>query len=137
MTDDDVEYCAKCGDAEFNEDGTESHADEKEYDHDFEPEEPTTLEDVKEFADTVKTIAEAGKAIKELTQPSKIDPSELNPNRFKIPPPIAKVPDLEIAEHPDAKAEKRHKENIKLQKIAIITGAIVATILGIVAIIFN
>jgi len=27
MTDDDEEYCAKCGYSKFNEDGTESHAD--------------------------------------------------------------------------------------------------------------
>lgn len=131
MTDDDEEYCAKCGDAEFDEDGFETHEDEEEYDHDFEPEEPTTLEDVKEFADTVKSLAEAGKVVKELTQPSKIDPSELNPNRFKIPPPIAKVPDLEITEHPDAKAEKRHKQMMKLG----IIGIIVATLLGIAALI--
>ena len=138
-SDEDEEYCAKCGDSEYDEDGNETHLDEEEYDHDFEyEEEPATLEDVKEFADTVKSLAEAGKAVKELTRPSKIDPSELTVNRFKVPPPpINKIPDLEIAEHPDAKAEKRHKENIKLQKIAIITGAVVAIILGIVAIIFN
>ena len=132
MTDDDVEYCAKCGDAEFDEDGNETHTDEEEYGHDFEPEEPTTLEDVKEFADTVKSLAEAGKAVKELTQPSKIDPSELTVNRFKVPPPpINKIPDLEIAEHPDAKAEKRHKQMMKLG----IIGIIVATLLGIAALI--
>jgi len=34
--DDDVEYCAECGDPEFDKDGKETHADE--YDHDFEPE---------------------------------------------------------------------------------------------------
>jgi len=132
MTDDEVEYCSECGEPEFDEDGNETHADEEEYDHDFEyEEEPTTLEDVKEFADTVKSIAEAGKAVKELTQPSKIDPSELTADRFKIPPPIDKMPDLEIAEHSDVKAEKRHKQIIKLG----IIGIIVAALLGIVALI--
>ena len=131
MTDD--EYCAKCGDSEYDEDGNETHLDEEEYDHDFEyEEEPTTLEDVKEFADTVKSLAEAGKAVKEVLQPSKIDPSELTVNRFKVPPPpINKIPDLEITEHPDAKAEKRHKQMMKLG----IIGIIVATLLGITALI--
>ena len=131
MTDD--EYCAKCGDSEYDEDGNETHLDEEEYDHDFEyEEEPTTLEDVKEFADTVKSLAEAGKAVKEVLQPSKIDPSELNVNRFKNPePPIDAYPDLEITEHPDAKAEKRYKQTMKLG----IIGIIVATLLGIAALI--
>lgn len=133
MTDD--EYCAKCGDSEYDEDGNETHLDEEEYDHDFEyEEEPTTLEDVKEFADTVKSLAEAGKAVKEVLQPLKIEPSELRADRFKIPPPKIsdfKMPDLEIAEHPDAKNERRHKQNIKLQKIAIISGVVI----GITAII--
>ena len=126
MTEDD-EYCAKCGDSEYDEDGNETHADEEEYDHDFEYEdEPTTLEDVKEFADTVKSLAEAGKAVKEVLQPSKIDPSELTVNRFKVPtPPINKIPDLEITEHPDAKAEKSHKQMMKLG----IMGIIVAKLL--------
>ena len=139
MTDDDEEYCAKCEDAEYDEDGNETHLDEDEYDHDFEyEEEPTTLEDVKEFADTVKSLAEAGKAVKEVLQPSKIVSSELTSDRFKqkridVPPPKTKVSDLEIAEHPDAKAEKRHKEIMKWTKI----GFIVATALTIAAIVFN
>jgi len=133
MTDD--ENCSICGDPEFDEDGNETHLDEEEYDHDFEPEEVTTLEDVKEFADTVKSLAEAGKAVKELTQPSKIDPSELTVNRFKIPT-IDKMPDLEIAEHPDVRIEKRHKEIIKWIKIGTVV-AIVTIIVGITAIIFN
>lgn len=128
MTDD--EYCAKCGDSEFDEDGNETHADEEEYDHDFEYEEKSvTLEDVKEGLDVLDKGIDVWN---KLTRPSKIDPSELNPNRFKAPPPIDKVPDLEIAEHPDVKAEKRHKQIIKLGIIAII----VAAIIGIVAI-FN
>ena len=128
MTDD--EYCAKCGDSEFDEDGNETHADEEEYVHDFEYEEKSvTLEDVKEGLDVLDKGIDVWN---KLTRPSKIDPSELNPNRFKAPPPIDKVPDLEIAEHPDVKAEKRHKQIIKLGIIAII----VAAIIGIVAI-FN
>ena len=137
MTDED-EYCAKCGDAEFDEDGSETHADDEEYDHDFEyEEESTTLEDVKEFADTVKSLAEAGKAVKEVLQPSKIDHPELNPNKFKYIPPTPKISDLKLPEHSDVKAEKRHKENLKWTKIGIGAGAVVAIILGITAIIIN
>jgi len=128
-----LEYCSVCGDAEFDEDGEETHVDE-EYDHDFRPEEGASpLEDIKDLADTVKSIAEAGSAVKKFTKSSKIDHFELNPNRFNVPPPTDKFPDLEIAEHPDVKAEKRHKETIKWVKIAIIAGIVV----GIVAIIFN
>jgi len=130
MTDD--EFCSVCGDPEFDEDGNETHLDEEKFDHDFEPEEVTTLEDVKEFADTVKSLAEAGAAVKKVLQSSKIEPTELKADRFKIPPPpINKIPDLEIAEHPDAKAEKRHKQMMKLG----IIGIIVATLLGIAALI--
>jgi len=41
--------------------------------------------------------------------------------------------DFELAPHPDAKAEKRHKEIMKWTKI----GFIVATALTIAAIVFN
>jgi len=127
MTDDDEEYCAKCGYAKFNEDGTESHADEKEYDHDFEPEEDDglTLQDIDKGLDVLD---------KGIDVWNKITKSELSANRFKVPPPpIDKIPDLEIAEPPDAKAEKRHKEIMKWTKI----GFIVATALTIAAIVFN
>ena len=140
-SDGDDEYCAKCGDSEYDEDGNETHADEEEYDHDFEyEEEPTTLEDVKEFADTVKSLAEAGKAVKEVLQPSKIDPSQLRSDRFKNPPPKIsnfEMPEINIIPSPEAKAEKRHRENIKLTKISIVIGAVVAIILGTLAIILN
>ena len=71
-----MEYCAVCGDSEFDTDGGETHVDE-EYDHDFEY--------------------------------------------------------MEIAEHPDAKADRRHKESIKWTKIALIVGAVI----GISAIIIS
>jgi len=134
MTESDkVEYCAECGDAEFDEDGEETHTSE-DYDHDFEPEEEsTTLEDIKDLADTVKSIAEAGSAVKKLTEPSKIDHVELDPDKFKASPPKFKMPDLGVLEHPDAKAEKRHKETIKWAKIAIVIGGAV----GIIAIVVN
>jgi len=140
MTDDEVEYCAECGEPEFDEDGYKTHLDEDEYDHDFEPEEVTTLEDVKEFADTVKSLVEAGKAVKEVLQPPKIDPSELRSDRFKNPPPKIsdfKMPEINIIASPEAKAEKRHRENIKLTKIGIVVGAVVTIILGTLAIILN
>jgi len=134
-SDDDVEYCAKCGYAEFNEDGTESHADDEEYDHDFEPEEEESnlLEDIKDLADTVKSVADAGVAVKKLTE----EHPELTANRFKIEPPKFKMPDFELAPHPDVKVERRHKENIKWIKIGIVAGAVVTIILGTVAIFFN
>ena len=51
---DNIEYCAECGDAEFDEDGYETHADEEEYDHDFKPEEEgPTLQDVKDGLDVL------------------------------------------------------------------------------------
>lgn len=134
MTDDE-EYCAKCGYSEFNKDGTRSHDDEEKYDHNFEyeeVEEPVTLADVKEGLDVLdKGIDVWNKLTKKPDQPS------LDPNKFKYVPPPPKISDLKLPEHSDKKAEKRHKENIKLQKIAIITGAAVAIILGIIAIIFN
>jgi len=73
---DDVEYCAECGDPEFDEDGNETHADEDEYDHDFEPEsdeedEGLTLDDVKKGADTLASVAKAAKAFKDLSDDNK------------------------------------------------------------------
>ena len=71
---DDVEYCAKCGDPEFDEDGIETHADEDEYDHDFELEEDEeendglTMDDVKKGADTLTSVAKAVKAFKDLSK---------------------------------------------------------------------
>jgi len=122
----DEEICSVCGDPEYDNDGYETHADEEEYGHDFEPkkDDSLTLQDVKEGLD----VLDKGIGIW-----NKITKSELSANRFKIPPPMDKVPDLEIAEHPDAKAEKRHKEIMKWTKI----GFIVATALTITAIVFN
>jgi len=50
------------------EDEYEEDEDEEEED-DEEEDDPLTLQDVKDVADTVKSIAEAGKAIKEFTTP--------------------------------------------------------------------
>ncbi|PBO84994.1 MAG: hypothetical protein COA77_06385 [Thaumarchaeota archaeon] len=128
MTED--EDCAECGDPEFDKDGNETHLDEEEYDHDFEAEEPTTLEDVKEFADTVKSLVEAGKAVKELTRPSKINYSEPSIDRFKTTE--SKVSDFKISDikitHPEEESKKRHKETIKWAKIGIAVGAIIGII---------
>ena len=105
-------------------------------DHDFEYEEEdsTTLQDLKEGLNVLDKGIDVWN---KLTRPSKIDPSELTSNRFKVPPPIAKVRDLEIAEHPDVKVERRHKENVKWIKIGIVAGAVVTIILGTAAIFFN
>ena len=64
-SDDEDEYCAKCGDSEFDEDGNETHADEEEYDHNFEYEEkPVTLSDVKEGLDVLDKGIEVWKKLK-------------------------------------------------------------------------
>jgi len=130
----DEEYCAKCGDSEFDEDGNETHLDEEEYDHDFEPEEDEsiTLEDVKEGLDVLDKGIDVWNKLT-----NKPDHPELNPNKFKYIPPSPKISDLKLTENTDAKVEKRHKETIKWTKIGIGVGAIVAIILGITAIIIN
>ena len=149
MTDDDVEYCAKCGYSEFNDDGTESHADEKEYDHDFEYEEEdegTTLEDVNNFLDTANKGLDFYNKLKKQTQPTQPETTPENviahlevgrmSEEYRRKEP-AKQEDLKLKNQSDAKIEKRHKETMKWTKIGIGVGAIVAVILGIVAIIFN
>lgn len=134
--DDDVEYCEKCGYAEYDEDGNETHADKEEYDHDFEIEEESSfLEGVKDLADTVKSVAEAGSAIKKFNEPSRTDYPELNPNKFKVSRPKFKIPDLGPIEHPDAKAEKRHEKTIKWTKIGIIVAIALSLLFGIPALI--
>jgi len=91
-SDDDMEYCAKCGDPEYDKDGDSSH-DYEPYDHDFvyEKEEDeadegqSTLEQVGEFADTVKKLAEAGKAIKKFTKTETPRPSSSFVNDSSYP----------------------------------------------------
>lgn len=117
MTDDD-EYCAKCGDSEFDEDGNETHVDEEKYDHDFEyeeeeEEESLTLRGIKDLADTVKSIAEAGKVLKNIPE---------------IPPKPSRWKESGRDTQSDTKQEKRHRENIKWIKIGIAVGAVVALI---------
>jgi len=109
--DDDDEYCAKCGDSEFDDNGKETHADEEEYDHDFvyedDKEEPLTLKGIKNIADTIKSVAEAGKVLKNIPQ---------------IPPGR----DTQS----DTKQEKRHRETIKWTKIGIGVAIVLALIFG-------
>jgi len=136
MVDDDEEYCEVCGKHEDDCDCEEycDNCDKPIDDCECEEDDGPILQDIDKGLDVLNKGIDVWN---KLTRPSKIDPSELNADRFKVPPPIDKIPDLELGELPDVKVEKRHKENIKLQKIAIITGAVVAIILGIVAIIFN
>lgn len=84
MTDSDKkEYCDKCGNPEFDKDGYKTH-DYEPYDHDFvyedEEEESLTLKDVKDIADTIKSVVEAGKVLKNIPQippkPSRWEESE-------------------------------------------------------------
>ena len=73
IMEDEDEYCAVCGDSEFDEDGYETHEDEDEYDHDFVYEEDygLTLDDVKELADTAASVFKAAKAFKDISEDSK------------------------------------------------------------------
>jgi len=120
--DEEEEYCAKCGDLEYDDDGNETHADENEYDHDFVYEEEDnglTLDDVKNVADTVKSIAEAGEAVKKFTKtetsrPSIWEEAGRDPNRTV-----------------DKKQEKRHRDTIKWTKIGIIVAIVLALIFGV------
>ncbi len=56
-------------DEEDEDEEDEDEEDEDEEDEDEEEDDSLTLQDVKDAADTVKSIAEAGKAIKEFTTP--------------------------------------------------------------------
>lgn len=116
---DEKEYCAKCGNPEFDKDGYKTH-DYEPYDHDFEyeeeEEEPITLRDVKDLADTVKSIAEAGKVLKNIPE---------------IPPRPTIWEEAGRDVHSDKKQEKRHHETIKWTKIGIIVAVIVALIFGV------
>jgi len=117
---DDYEYCAKCGDAEFDDNGKETHADEEEYDHDFvyedDEEEPLTLKGIKDIADTIKSVAEAGKVLKNIPE---------------IPPKPSRWEESGRDTQSDTKHEKRHREAIKWVKISIAVGIVLALIFGI------
>lgn len=121
MTEDnEEEFCSVCGDSEFDEDGKETHADEKKYDHDFEyeeeEEEPLTLRNVKDIADTIKSVVEAGKVLKNIPQ---------------IPPKPSRWEESGRDTQSDTKQEKRHHETIKWTKITIIVAVALALIFGI------
>lgn len=132
---DDEEYCANCGYAKYDEDGNETHLDEDEYDHDFESEEEsTTLEDINNLLDTANKGLDFYNKIKKQSEPSRL---ELNPNKFNTTSPQPESFFRKSLDPLDAKEDKRHKETIKWTKIGIFAGAIVATILGVTAIIFG
>jgi len=121
--DDEEEFCAVCGDSEFDDEGYETHTDEKKYDHDFEyeedeEEEPLTLKDVKDLADAAKSIAEAGKVLKNIPQ---------------IPPKPSRWEESGRDTQSDTNHEKRHREAIKWVKISIAVGIVLALIFGIPA----
>ena len=69
--DDDEEFCAKCGESEFDDEGNKTHVDKEKYDHDFVYEEDEddglTLDDVKDVADTASSVFKATKAFKDLS----------------------------------------------------------------------
>ena len=120
MTDSDKkEYCDKCGNPEFDKDGYKTH-DYEPYDHDFvyeeEEEEPVTLKGIKNIADTIKSVVEAGKVLKNIPE---------------IPPKPSRWEESGRDVQSDTKHEKRHHETIKWTKITIIVAIVLALIFGI------
>lgn len=154
MTDsDEEEYCAECGDPEFDEDGKETHLDEDEYDHDFvyeeDEEEGITLDDIKDGLDVLDKGIDVYNKLKKAGQSPSMD---LSADRFtrNIPPrperpdmETYKLPKIEPAPHPlevKEKALKRIEKKMDREKktakkrwiIGLAIGGVIAIILAIV-----
>lgn len=104
--------------------------DEDEEDEDDEDEEDEddslTLQDIKDGLDVVdKGIDVWNKLKKQSSHELELDPNKFKNYRSK---PKPKIENFELAEHPDVKVEKRHKEIIKWTKVAIIIGGIIGVI---------
>ncbi|MDH3610638.1 MAG: hypothetical protein OEM79_02625 [Nitrosopumilus sp.] len=71
MSDEDSQYCRICGDAEFDEDGYETHDDE--YDHEFELEDEeddsVTVDDIKDGLDILGKGLDIAKKYQEVSTP--------------------------------------------------------------------
>jgi len=85
----------------------EDEEEDEEEEDEEEEDDGLTLDDVKDVADTVKSLAEAGEAVKrfakkETTRPSRFEEAGRDPNTVT-----------------DKKQEKRHRETIKWTKIGI------------------
>jgi len=127
-SDEDEEYCDECGELE---DDCECE------------EESTSMNDV---LDGVKKGLDLVKTYKEITQPN--SPNEIMKRvetermsnylqeGYERQQRISKT-NIQQQTEKNEKEERRHKENLKWTKIGICVAAMVATILGVTAIIFN
>lgn len=118
---------------EYEED--EDEEDEEEEDDDEEEDDNLTLHDIKDGLDVLDKGIDVWNKLKKTTsneypKPHSINELDLDSNRFRrlTPEPKPKIENFELAEHPDAKVEKRHKEIIKWAKVAIIVGGIIGVI---------
>lgn len=136
--DDDDEYCAVCEDPEFDEDGKETHADEDEYDHDFvyEKDDGLTLDDVKNVADTIKSIAEAGEAVKKVTKTETPRPPHDEPHHTPWLWDALKIPRKKSEEEKLDRIEKKIDRSEKSQLKKWIWGIGITVIIGIIIALF-
>lgn len=149
---DEEEYCAKCGDSEFDEDEKKTH-DYEPYDHDFvyekDEEEGITVDDVKDGLDILDKGIDVYNKLKKASQ---IPSTELSADRFtRNVPPRPERPDieayklskiepasnpLEVKEKAFKRIEKKMDHEKKTAKkrwiIGLVIGGIIALILTII-----
>ncbi len=120
---DEMRYCAKCGDPEFDKHDEPTH-DYEPYDHDFEPEEENiTVQDVKDGLDILgKGLDVYGKYKKTTSSPSILKP-ETNLRDLEL---HSKVDDVKES------VEKGKKIARRRWIIGIIVGSIIAIIVAII-----
>ena len=109
--DEEMRYCAKCGDPEFDKDDEPTH-DYEPYDHDFEPEEDgITIQDVKDGLDVIGKGLDVANKYKKLTETN-----TPRPPMEKIPPFIPRDEEIENEIEKTrkvfGKTSKKEKENI-------------------------
>ena len=124
---DEMNYCAKCGDPEFDKDGKPTH-DYEPYDHDFEPdEEGITVQDVKDGLDILgKGLDVYGKYKKATTSTHPTSPPPTKPTYHQ--------PDVELHSKVDdikSSVEKGKKIERRRWIIGIIVGSVIAVIVAI------
>lgn len=121
---------------DYEEDEEEDEEEEyEEEDEDDDEDNNLTLQDIKDGLDVVDKGIDVWNKLKkqsnnEFTKHPSINEIDLDPNKFRrpTPEPKPKIENFELAEHPDIKVEKRHKEIIKWAKIAIVIGGIIGVI---------
>ncbi len=123
MSDDEMRYCAKCGDPEFDKKDEPTH-DYEPYDHDFEPkEEGVTTQDLKDGLDLVgKGLDVYNKYKKATTPPSISKPTSHQPDTELH----SKVDDIKDSVEKGKKIERRR------WIIGIIIGSVIAIIVAII-----